>query len=347
MPISFNAPQIDQLKRDAKRLAGESGTSHSTALDQIALRHGFSNWSLLMKHSSSHPPQFADGVFRFRRTDDDWKVALQRLRGIRIGDAISTDAVEDVCSQFESILHAVVFSKDYVSSLLQQPQFKAERESPASVEMRCWLLYSVHAVTEGDHKRILLNRYYKPVGRTSRAFVNYEDFHTLHIWPMPEQLRMFSNLGGNSGYLYADSNAPWISREDAAAYVSRLECLERLLRARDDDISPSRKAVREEPERQSPTADIPDGQRPDVYQLLRPWARIPTWFTHHPTDERRLDEVTSELGTVFRGPPPIADLRAALARFQRESLGIWGDQASDRDLVRFEQKIMKALSRGA
>lgn len=346
MPISFNTPQLVQLKRDAKRLATVSGIAHSAALDQIALQHGFRSWSLLMKHGNAGASQAGDRLFRFERTADDWKNALRRLPGIRIGDAIDSEAVEDICSRFDSILDAVVFSKDYVASLLKQPLFKGERESPVSVEMRCWLLYSVHLVAEGSDKRILLNRYYKPVGRTSRAFVNYEDFRVLHIWPTPDQLRVFSNREEDSGYLYADANAPWVSRAHAVAYVERLECLERLLRANDADTVPSRKVVRDVLKQQIGKATKADSQRPDIYELLRPWARIPTWATHHPADERRLDEVILEIQAAFHGPPPVDELRAALAWYQRESLGIWGEKASARDLEQFEQKILKALSRG-
>lgn len=40
------------LKRQATQLKRSSGITHSEALDQIAIQHGYANWSLLAKHIS-------------------------------------------------------------------------------------------------------------------------------------------------------------------------------------------------------------------------------------------------------------------------------------------------------
>lgn len=51
MAISFSSSQIDRFKREAKKLVRELSILHSEALDLIAVRQGFKNWSLLAKHS--------------------------------------------------------------------------------------------------------------------------------------------------------------------------------------------------------------------------------------------------------------------------------------------------------
>ena len=55
MAISFSSSQIDRFKREAKKLVRELSIPHSEALDRIAARQGFKNWSLLVKHSCAAP----------------------------------------------------------------------------------------------------------------------------------------------------------------------------------------------------------------------------------------------------------------------------------------------------
>ena len=55
MAISFSSSQINRFKREAKKLARELSIAHNEALDRIAARQGFKNWSLLAKHSESVP----------------------------------------------------------------------------------------------------------------------------------------------------------------------------------------------------------------------------------------------------------------------------------------------------
>ncbi len=50
MHTSLSAAQIEQLRRDAKRLGRTLSIPHSEALDRIAAQHGFRKWSLLSKH---------------------------------------------------------------------------------------------------------------------------------------------------------------------------------------------------------------------------------------------------------------------------------------------------------
>lgn len=51
MSTSFSAAQVEQLRRNAKRLGRTLSIPHSEALDRVAAGQGFKNWSLLSKHS--------------------------------------------------------------------------------------------------------------------------------------------------------------------------------------------------------------------------------------------------------------------------------------------------------
>jgi len=53
MLTSFTPAQIDQLRRDAQRLRKQESLTHYEALDRIAAKHGYRNWSLLSKHSAA------------------------------------------------------------------------------------------------------------------------------------------------------------------------------------------------------------------------------------------------------------------------------------------------------
>lgn len=45
----MNERSIESLKREAKKLKKLEGLTHSQALDKLAARYGFSNWSCLMR----------------------------------------------------------------------------------------------------------------------------------------------------------------------------------------------------------------------------------------------------------------------------------------------------------
>lgn len=53
MTASISAAEVEQLRRNAKRLGRNLSIPHSEALDRIAAHQGFKNWSLLSKHSAS------------------------------------------------------------------------------------------------------------------------------------------------------------------------------------------------------------------------------------------------------------------------------------------------------
>lgn len=52
MATSFSPAQLERFRREAKKLSRELSITHSEALDRIAVQNGFTNWSLLSKHSS-------------------------------------------------------------------------------------------------------------------------------------------------------------------------------------------------------------------------------------------------------------------------------------------------------
>lgn len=56
MNTSYTPAQIEQFRRDAKRLARKNAIPHSEALDSIAVSKGFKNWSLLAKHAAPANP---------------------------------------------------------------------------------------------------------------------------------------------------------------------------------------------------------------------------------------------------------------------------------------------------
>lgn len=55
MAMSIPPAQIERLRRQAKKLGRERSTTHSEALDRIAVQNGFANWSLLAKHNGAPP----------------------------------------------------------------------------------------------------------------------------------------------------------------------------------------------------------------------------------------------------------------------------------------------------
>lgn len=57
MSTPLSAAQIEQLRRNAKRLARTLSIPYSEALDRMAVQQGFRNWSLLSKHTSKPGPE--------------------------------------------------------------------------------------------------------------------------------------------------------------------------------------------------------------------------------------------------------------------------------------------------
>lgn len=327
MPNIFSLAQIEQLKNDAKRVARDRRVTHSRALDEIALKHGFENWSLLMKCSGNHevsspPPQ----RFHFDRQDEVWRNALRVFKG---GDARKPELylhLANVCSRFASPNNGVNFALEFMQSLLARPRYRVPADSQAYAEMRWWLPYCVHDIVDDSDSRLILNRHYKPIGLTSNNFVQYEQFPHLHVRFDVHDLRSFSLRNDGTGYLYDDATAPWHSRTDALNYVARLEAL-----AHACAVSAKRKACRSWTYTQN-----------SLYETLRPWARVPTWFTRHPTDERRMLKAVETL-QIQREVPSIEDLRIALRQHREDNLDLLGGKASDDQLEHCLQRIVAML----
>ena len=53
MTMSFPPAQLVRFRQEAKKLGREASIPHSEALDRVAVKNGFANWSLLAKHSNS------------------------------------------------------------------------------------------------------------------------------------------------------------------------------------------------------------------------------------------------------------------------------------------------------
>ncbi|MFM0521626.1 YozE family protein [Caballeronia jiangsuensis] len=56
MSNPLSAPQLEQLRRNAKRLARREAIPLNEAQDRLAQQHGFSNWALLKKHTPNREP---------------------------------------------------------------------------------------------------------------------------------------------------------------------------------------------------------------------------------------------------------------------------------------------------
>lgn len=236
MTASFTHSQIERFKREAKKLHRAIPVSHSQALDQIANANGYSNWSLLAKHSDAHDTLNAKSArppFRFTRTPELMRLALLKVPDTRgWGQPTRSDQaqqqVEDLSPVFISPQNAVEFAIDYVTCLLTVTRFKINSAAPAYWEMRSWLPYSCQSVEDGGH--ILVNRSYKPVGQVVKEWANYAEFPYLHARFANDLRRCFTAKGSSDGYLFNDGCPPWNSRADAVAYLDRLHILNRVLK---------------------------------------------------------------------------------------------------------------------
>ncbi|WP_431113173.1 YozE family protein [Variovorax paradoxus] len=74
MATSFSSVQLERFRREAKKLSRELSITRSEALDRIAAQNGFTNWSLLSKHSGGQvtlarvatlPPLRPFGAYRY------------------------------------------------------------------------------------------------------------------------------------------------------------------------------------------------------------------------------------------------------------------------------------------
>lgn len=321
---AFTLAQIEHFKDQAKRLSRTRQISHSKALDEIAATHGFNNWQLLVRSTTQLSMVPKGAPFTLDRTDEGWRAALRTVKGANDRKPSGFGDLQSACSAFASPADAVRFAVGYMRELLGRPRFWVRPDSQVKAEMRWWLPYSVHEVDDDSDVRLLLNRHYKPVGTISPEFVEYTDFPHLHVTFGLQALQSFSWKSDGSGYLYDDGTAPWLSRADAEAYLRRLRALESVC------LHPVAGDLTWRREHQA------------VYDALRPWAGIATWFTAHGHDERRLSAVIEVLRR-WREPPAEDELRVALTQHREENPELLGGKASERDVERFTRRIREML----
>lgn len=232
MPNSYTSSQIEQFKRDAKRLARADSLSHSGALDQIAASHGYANWSQLAKRISLPPREVSATEIqrlplRFSRTEEAMHQAMRKTTPAPgPGTTLSRlrAQVTDLSRKFVSARNAVDFAIAYVELALSTPRYLVNGQSLAYYEMRCWLPYCIHAVE--DDLYVLVGRDYKPIGMVQHEDrMDYSEFSQAHLRMSEQQLRNCATVHreAEAGYLY--DVGPWTSRSHAQAYLKRLKVL--------------------------------------------------------------------------------------------------------------------------
>lgn len=217
------------MRRDAKKRSRTNGVILAEALDQVAADQGYRNWSLLQKNGVTDEPQ----PWSFRRTREEiaqsMRVVPEPTSGFerRMRSEIAHDSVQPLDERFVSAANAVDFAIDYVDGLLAQPRFRLSARAVAYWEMRLWLPYGANRV-EGE-TYILVNRHYKPVGSTSRDFVDYAAYPHLSLRLHDDSWRAYSHRTAEQPFLFNDGCPPWDTRQDAQAYLQRLKELRQRL----------------------------------------------------------------------------------------------------------------------
>ena len=236
----YTSAQIEQLKRDAKRLAHNRSITHAAALDHIAAICDYKNWSLLMKHAASHPTNGTASQpkrlsYPFLRTAEAMRQAMRKTTPTLGYGSLHNSLraqLEDLSVQFISAENALDFAISYMECALNVPRFKVNNLSFAYYEMRCWLPYCVHIVDGNLY--ILLGRDYKPIGMAQKTErVDYVTFPQVHLHITGHELRhqVTANREHSAeGYLY--DGPPWTSRADAQTYLIHLKKLQNWLSSR-------------------------------------------------------------------------------------------------------------------
>lgn len=235
MHKSFNALEIGRFRSQAKQQARAGATGHLQALNAIALDHGYTDWSLLMKHAK--PDATGPVPFMFMRTEGEMASAMRLViaspgarRDFQTRGDYARSKVEDIQARFVSAANAVDFAIAYMESALRVPRYSAPLESVAHQEMRLWLPYSALGMgTDDSAPQILVNRQYKPVGDISGQHVTYEDHAHLHLNASLADRATFSHRPGATGFLYNDGCTPWRSRTNGEGYLARLQSLRSVL----------------------------------------------------------------------------------------------------------------------
>lgn len=227
----FTTHEVEVMRRDAKHRSRANGVILAKALDQVAAEQGYRNWSLLQKNGTT--PSDEPQPWFFRRTPEEIAQSMHVVPEPaarferRARSEIARDSVQPLDRRFASAANAVDFAIAYVEGLLAQPRFRLSTKSVAYWEMRLWLPYGANQV-EGD-THILVNRYYKPVGSTSREHVDYAAYPHLSLWLQGNGWLAFSHPTAKQPFLFNDGGPPWNTRQDAETYLTRLKELQRQL----------------------------------------------------------------------------------------------------------------------
>lgn len=160
MNITYSVAQLEQFRRNAKRLARQQGIPHNEALDQIAREHGFKNWSLLSKQSRKTssttkcddpvppiqaPPTDAVEVnptvgYEAEEADVE-KILDGRKRHYFHGDQIEGDSDRYFCAICDRFVFAEHFSEKHTTELnhekcLRQKERWPERSTESKARHR-------------------------------------------------------------------------------------------------------------------------------------------------------------------------------------------------------------------
>jgi hypothetical protein len=95
MATSFSPTQLERFRREAKKLSRELSITHSAALDRIAARHGFQNWSLFAKNS---------GLNDLRPLSPASVHSMPSKRYYLHGDVVEGDATKCYCARCDLLV---------------------------------------------------------------------------------------------------------------------------------------------------------------------------------------------------------------------------------------------------
>lgn len=321
MTAQYTPAQIEHFKVVAKRASRQSGSTHTSALNELAVSKGFKNWQMLMRATAAAQPASGFKPFVLTRDDDGWRAAVQNVPGANVNNPSDFAALHSIAGVFGSPSEAVGFAQAYMRDLLARPRFTVGPHSLVVAEMYWWLPYVVRETEDGTGVRMLLNRHYGPVGLADRATVDDGSYANLRVDCGLDSLRAFSD---GSGYLYGVGPDPWQGKKAAVRYLDRLDALAAVC------STPAASDTTWGPEHQ------------EIYLALASWAGVFTWFTGHGSDERRLDEVIARL-RAWSVPPTVGQLNTALQRHRNENPEMLGGKATARDVEKYARRIGERL----
>ncbi len=118
MNTSYTLAQLEQFRRDAKRIAKQNTISHNEALDRVAASEGWANWSLLAKHKrpdKSSLDTVADPTAKPCNTAKPVvpKPVDTRIRYYLHGDQNEQDSSKYYCARCDLSVDAAHFGNDH------------------------------------------------------------------------------------------------------------------------------------------------------------------------------------------------------------------------------------------